>query len=229
MSEGNPLFMEQLVAFAGEGSAPIELAGRLHLGTAEKLPFPDNSFDCVISLNTIHNFSRPRAIKAMAELYPIDQIFDNAGYAGILSNALIEVGIPSLTPEIGNSRVLDLDKIALFVEGTMNVLKHHGIIAGPMGRTGRDTNIFVANSAHAMLASRGGFVEVLIALNDKVEAGQKVAIQRNAFGEVIAEYTSGVSGEILAYRTDATSEPGNMLLTVLYNRTPSDGIDPLAE
>ncbi|WP_376984658.1 class I SAM-dependent methyltransferase [Bosea sp. R86505] len=49
-------------------NAPEELAGRLHLGTAEKLPFPDNAFDCVISLNTIHNFPRPRAIKAMAEI-----------------------------------------------------------------------------------------------------------------------------------------------------------------
>jgi uncharacterized protein len=166
---------------------------------------------------------------ALAELFPIDQIFDNIAYPGVLPNALIKAGIPAFTAEIGAPRILDHDMIPLFVEGTMNVLKHHGIIAGPMGRTGRDTNIFVANSAHAVLASRGGFVEVLIALNDKVEAGQKVAIQRNAFGEVIAEYTSGVSGEILAYRTDATSEPGNMLLTVLYNRTPSDGIDPLAE
>ena len=29
--------------------------------------------------------------------------------------------------------------IPLFVEGTMNVLKHHKIIAGPMGRTGKDS------------------------------------------------------------------------------------------
>ena len=45
-----------------------EIIGRLHLGTAEKLPFPDNSFDCVLCLNTVHNFPRPRAIKVMQEI-----------------------------------------------------------------------------------------------------------------------------------------------------------------
>ena len=45
-----------------------EVVGRLHLGTAERLPFPDNSFDCVLSLNTVHNFPRPRAIKVMQEI-----------------------------------------------------------------------------------------------------------------------------------------------------------------
>lgn len=168
-------------------------------------------------------------VRAMAELFPIDQIFDNPAYPGLLANAFIDAGIPAFTPEIGPPRILDHDLIPRFVEGTMNVLKHHGIIAGPIGRTGKDTGLFIANSAHAVLATRGGFVELLVKINDKVEAGQKIAIQRNAFGEVVAEYSSGVSGEILAYRTDATSEPGNMLVTVLYNRTPSDGVDPLAE
>ena len=35
-----------------------EVVGRLHLGNAVKLPFPDNSFACVLSLNTIHNLDR---------------------------------------------------------------------------------------------------------------------------------------------------------------------------
>jgi ubiquinone/menaquinone biosynthesis C-methylase UbiE len=48
--------------------APPELAGRLHLGNAVSLPFADGSFDCVLSLNTIHNLARPDAVTAMAEI-----------------------------------------------------------------------------------------------------------------------------------------------------------------
>lgn len=156
-------------------------------------------------------------VRAMAELFPIDQIFDNPAYPTLLPNAFIDVGIPALTPEIGASRILDLNLIPLFVEGTMNVFKHHGVISGPMGRTGKDTNIFIANSDHFILATQGGFVELLVKLKDKVKVGQKVAIQRNTFGEVVAEYTSGVAGEVGARRSDATAEPGTPLIAILYN------------
>ena len=45
-----------------------EVVGRLHLGTADKLPFPDNSFSAVISINTTHNLPRQRCIKAVKEI-----------------------------------------------------------------------------------------------------------------------------------------------------------------
>ena len=72
------------------------------------------------------------------------------------------------------------------------------------------------------LFTDGGFVELLVKLNDKVEPGQKVAIQRNTFGEVIAEYTTELTGEVAVRRTDATAEPGTLLLAILYNRTPPE-------
>jgi uncharacterized protein len=165
-------------------------------------------------------------VRTMEELFPIDQIFDNPAYPTLLANAFINVGIPAITPEIGASRILDLTMIPLFVEGTMNVLKHHGIIAGPIGRTGRDSGIFAANSGHTILATHGGFVELLVKLNEKVKVGQKLAIQRNTFGEVVAEYTSGVDGEVAARRTDATAEPGIPLVIILYHgETPENPVD----
>ena len=168
-------------------------------------------------------------IKAMMELYPVGQIFDNHVYPGVLHNAFIDVGIPSFTPEIGAARVLDLEMISLFVEGTMNVLKHHGIVAGPMGRTGKDVTVFVGNSAFPILATAGGLVEHLVKLNDKVEPGQRVAVQRNSFGEVVAEYTSGVAGEITGQRSDAMSEPGNPLTFILFNKPTPEGVETYPE
>ncbi len=168
-------------------------------------------------------------VKAMVELYPVGQIFDNHVYPGVLHNAFMDEGIPSFTPEIGAARVLDLEMIALFVEGTMNVLKHHGIVAGPMGRTGKDVNVFVGNSAFPILATQGGIVEHLVKLNDKVEPGQKVAIQRNSFGEVVAEYTSAVAGEITGQRSDAMSEPGNPLVFILFHKAALEGAEAYPE
>jgi uncharacterized protein len=162
-------------------------------------------------------------VKAMVELYPVGQIFDNHVYPGVLHNAFMDVGIPAFTPEIGAARVLNLEMISLFVEGTMNVLKHHGILAGPMGRTGRDVGVFIGNSALPVLATQGGLVEHLVKLNDKVDAGQKVAIQRNGFGEVVAEYTSSVAGEVTGQRSDAMSEPGNPLVFILFQKAAPDG------
>ncbi|KAB1075440.1 M14 family metallopeptidase [Methylobacterium soli] len=168
-------------------------------------------------------------IRAMAELYPVGQIFDNHVYPGVLHNAFVDVGIPAFTPEIGAARVLNLEMISLFVEGTMNVLKHHGILAGPLGRTGKDVGVFIGNSALPILATQGGLVEHLVKLNDKVEAGQKVAIQRNTFGEVVAEYTSSVAGEVTGQRSDAMSEPGNPLAFILFHKATPDGGETYTE
>ena len=168
-------------------------------------------------------------VRAMVELYPVPQTFDNHAYPGVLHNAFVEAGIPSFAPEVGAARVLDIDKIALFVEGTMNVLKLHGILPGPMGRTAKDSGVFIGNSAFPVLATEAGFVEHLVKLNDKVEPGQVLAIQRNSFGEVVAEYASSVAGEVAGLRSDVTSEPGNPLAFILHHRATPDGRESYPE
>ena len=45
-----------------------EVVGRLHLGNAKQLPFPDKSFAAVISINTLHNLERPDVIRALCEI-----------------------------------------------------------------------------------------------------------------------------------------------------------------
>ena len=45
-----------------------EVVGRLHLGSADFLPFPDNSFAAVSSINTTHNLNREGCINAVREM-----------------------------------------------------------------------------------------------------------------------------------------------------------------
>jgi len=168
-------------------------------------------------------------VKAMVELFPVTQIFNNPVYPVVLHNALIDAGIPAFCAEIGPARVLTPAMISQFIEGTMNVLKHHGILAGPMGRTGKDVSVFIGNSGFPILATEAGFVEHLVKLHDKVSPGQKVAVQRNSFGEIVAEYASSVEGEVFALRTDVTSEPGNPLVFILFKKPTREGVEVYPE
>ncbi|TWA98901.1 M14 family metallopeptidase [Bradyrhizobium stylosanthis] len=168
-------------------------------------------------------------VKAMLELFPVTQIFNNPVYPVVLHNALIDVGIPAFCAEIGPARVLTPDMIDQFVEGTMNVLKHHGIVSGPMGKTGKDVTVFIGNSGFPIIATEAGFVVPLVKLHDRVSPGQKVAVQRNSFGEIVAEYTSSVTGEVFALRTDVTSEPGNPLLFILFEKPTREGMESYPE
>ena len=49
-------------------SSEKETFGRLHKGSAILLPFPDNAFDCVVSINTLHNFNKSDFILALKEM-----------------------------------------------------------------------------------------------------------------------------------------------------------------
>jgi predicted deacylase len=115
--------------------------------------------------------------------------------------------------------------IPAFVEGTMNVLKHHGILPGPIGRTGKDAAVFVGDRMHVVAATDGGFVELLVQLDDDVSPGQTVATQRNSFGEVVADYATDTGGRVTAFRTDATAEPGDPLVFILFDSAGPEGQD----
>ena len=53
--------------YAINNSVP-EIKGFLKIANAKKLPFPSNSFDVVISINTIHNLEKDECALALQEI-----------------------------------------------------------------------------------------------------------------------------------------------------------------
>jgi predicted deacylase len=105
------------------------------------------------------------------------------------------------------------------VEGSMNVLRHYKVIDGSMGRTSKEAGTFFGDAFEIIRSTTGGFLELLVDLTDKVTPGQKVAIQRNSFGDIVAEYTASVAGEVATIARDALSEPGSRVMEILYDST----------
>lgn len=160
---------------------------------------------------------RKPEVRTMVSLYPIAQVKNDPGEPGTVETSFVASGIPSATLELGGPRIYDKTMIALFTEGTLNVLKHYKVMPGPMGRTAKDANTFIADGFSHIRATAGGFLDMQVGLKDKVVAGQTVAIQRNAFGETVAEYKSPVTGEVAVIKLDAMVEPGTRVMTILYN------------
>jgi SAM-dependent methyltransferase len=47
----------------------------LVVGSADALPYPDEAFDLVISINTVHNLELPRCVRAIAEMERVGRRF----------------------------------------------------------------------------------------------------------------------------------------------------------
>ena len=55
--------------------APRTVSPYLVQGSAERLPFPDASFDLVVSINTVHNLRRQACVDAMREMERVSRRF----------------------------------------------------------------------------------------------------------------------------------------------------------
>lgn len=50
-----------------------EVVGRIYQGSATNLLFPDNSFDLVVSINTLHNLDRSHLVQALSEIQRVSK------------------------------------------------------------------------------------------------------------------------------------------------------------
>jgi len=153
----------------------------------------------------------------IARLFPIDQILLEPGFDGTLEYALVRAGIPAITLELGGPRSFDDQMVAAGTEGVDNLLSHYKMLDRPLGQTAQDRNVFVGNKLVDYFAVQSGFTEYLVKLNDTVKKGQKVAIQRNAFGEVVHEYVAQIDGRVAIIGTDAVRERGVDVISILGN------------
>ena len=156
-------------------------------------------------------------------LFPVDQLMLDPGFPGTLEYSLVKAGIPAVTTELGGPRGFVPEMVEMGVVGNANVLAHYGVVPGAVAQTGADRKAFVGNDLESVRAVAGGFVTRLVKLNDSVTKGQKIAIQRNGFGAVVHEYLAPADGRVAIIGTDAATERGGRIATILVKRAACGG------
>ena len=161
--------------------------------------------------------SKDKEALQLSKLFPLDQIFLSPETVGTLSEALIRAGIPAFTLELGGPRKFDPEMIDAGVTGVENVFSYYKMQDRPMGQTAADRGVFIGNQLVDMFAAESGFTELFVKIDDWVKKGQKLAIQKNAFGETVHEYISSVDGRVAIIGTDAVRERGVDVVSILTN------------
>lgn len=85
--------------------------GKIFFGTAEKLPFADNSFDVVICVTAIHNFNDPK--KAIEEMKRVGR---NKFAISVLRKSIKFQSIRNLIHENLSVREVEEDKDIIFIQ-----------------------------------------------------------------------------------------------------------------
>jgi uncharacterized protein len=153
----------------------------------------------------------------LSKLFPLDQIYLHQGTGNSLAVALVRAGIPAFTLELGGPRSFDKEMIDAGVLGVGNVMTYYKMHDRPMGQTATDRNVLIGNTLVDMFADQSGFTELFVKIDDWVTKGQKLAVQKNAFGEVVHEYISPIDGRVAIIGTDAVRERGVDVVSILTN------------
>ena len=108
----------------------------------------------------------------------------------------------------------------MFVEGTMNVLKHQqGDRRARWGAPAKEANTFFGDAFHTVRATHGGFLELLVDLRTKVvgraDGGDPAQFVRRGGA---SEYKTEVAGEVSTLQRDAMIEPGTRVVQVLLRQ-----------
>ena len=179
-----------------------------------------NRFDYLVDLHTA-SFGRVNSVyvradmthaatATMAYLQRPQIIVHNPPSDYTLRGAAMDLGIPSVTLEIGDPQKFQADHVRSSRIGLRAVLAAAGML--PRRPVAEGPEPVLCERSYWMYSDRGGLLEVLPRPTDRVSQGERVAVLRNAFGDVIREYHAPEDGIVIGKSVNPVGQTGARIL-----------------
>lgn len=159
-------------------------------------------------------------VKRMTTLFGPDVSF-NSHSKTTVAGAFNEIDVPAFTLEIGAREAFEPELVNRAVSGAINFLTYTGNLSGEFTEHQhiRETNEWVE-----IYAENGGFIVPKVEMMSDVDAGETLFVQYDAFGHIVQEYESPVSGILVQVIQTPMAEAGTQLGAVVYFN-PDKNID----
>ena len=121
----------------------------------------------------------------------------------------IHKGVHSITMEYGNPQVYQKEMVDIGVLGLQNLMVHLGLLKGEVNLPTIEN---ICSKSYWVYTDKGGYLEVLVDLNQKLQKGEVIAILRNPFGEVIETYKAPEAGIVVGKSTNPGTVSGGRII-----------------
>jgi predicted deacylase len=179
-----------------------------------------NRFDYLVDLHTA-SFGRVNSLyvradmtqaatATMAYLQRPQIIVHNPASDHTLRGAAMDLGIPAITLEIGDPQKFQPTYVRSSRIGLRAVVAAAGML--PRRPVAEGPEPVLCERSYWMYSDRGGLLEVLPRPTDRVSQGERVAMLRNAFGDVIREYHAPEDGIVIGKSVNPVGQTGARIL-----------------
>ncbi len=146
----------------------------------------------------------------MAHLQHPQIILHNKSRDGSLRWAANQLGIPSITVEVGDPQRFQENLINRSLHGINNILSHLKML--PFEETEKGAPAAVCMKSSWIFTQKGGFLEVFPEVTDRVKKGEMVARLTDAFGQSIQEYKAPADGIVIGKSVNPVTPSGGRIL-----------------
>lgn len=129
---------------------------------------------------------------------------------GTLRGAASDLGIDSITIEVGDPDKFQKDMINSCLDGIFNTLSYLKMIESEEDII--KEKAVICDSSYWIYADRGGIMQVFPKVCDIVEKDEHIATVRNIFGQIIKEYYAPEKGIIIGKSTNPVGQTGSRII-----------------
>ena len=136
---------------------------------------------------------------AMAEAFGVTAI-ETAPNPLTLTGAGMDAGKPGFMVEMPAARVVEENVVAATLGGTLNVLRHLGMLEGPIEKQlGFPVLPGLRRALPSIRAERGGIISFVAPCGDHVRQGEPIARIHDALGVMVEEVRMPQDGYVMTY------------------------------